>query len=77
MKHHNRRRCYNGEKKRNMRACGSYRLKAVCFTRTKALQQQRTAIRDNTKESYGNRIYDHIIPDIGKILLNKLTQNDL
>ena len=52
-------------------------MKAVCFTRTKALQQQRTAIRDNTKESYGNRIYDHIIPDIGKILLCKLTQNDL
>jgi len=30
-----------------------------------------------TQANYENRIYDHIIPDIGKIPLNKLTQNDL
>lgn len=35
------------------------------------------AIRPLTQQNYENRIYDHIIPDIGKIPLNKLTQNDL
>lgn len=35
------------------------------------------AIRALTQQNYENRIYDHIIPDIGKIPLNKLTQNDL
>lgn len=35
------------------------------------------AIRPLTQANYENRIYDHIIPDIGKIPLNKLTQNDL
>ena len=28
-------------------------------------------------ECYENRIYNHIIPEIGKIPLCKLTQNDL
>ena len=35
------------------------------------------AIRPLTQANYENRIYDHIIPDIGKIPLNKLTQNAL
>ena len=35
------------------------------------------AIRPLTQRNYENRIYDHIIPDICKIPLNKLTQNDL
>ena len=35
------------------------------------------AIRPLTQANYENRIYDHIIPEIGKIPLNKLTQNDL
>ncbi|MBE6564323.1 MAG: site-specific integrase [Ruminococcaceae bacterium] len=35
------------------------------------------AIRPLTQTNYENRIYDHIIPEIGKIPLNKLTQNDL
>ncbi len=35
------------------------------------------AIRPLTQQNYENRIYDHIIPDIGKIPLNRLTQNDL
>ena len=34
-------------------------------------------LRPTTKENYENRIYCHIIPSIGKIPLNKLTQNDL
>ena len=34
-------------------------------------------IRQTTQECYENRIYNHIIPEIGKIPLNKLTQNDL
>ena len=34
-------------------------------------------IRLTTQASYENRIYNHIIPEIGKILLNRLTQNDL
>ncbi len=35
------------------------------------------AIRPLTQSNYENRIYDHIIPEIGKIPHNKLTQNDL
>lgn len=35
------------------------------------------AIRATTIESYENYIYRHIIPEIGKIPLNRLTQNDL
>ncbi|MBQ7288321.1 MAG: site-specific integrase [Clostridia bacterium] len=34
-------------------------------------------IRQSTQASYENRIYKHIIPQIGSIKLNKLTQNDL
>ena len=34
-------------------------------------------LRPTTKESYESRIYGHIIPSIGEIPLNKLTQNDL
>ena len=34
-------------------------------------------IRQTTQECYENRIYNHIIPEIGKIPLCKLTQNDL
>ena len=35
------------------------------------------ALRETTKDSYKNIIYNHIIPTIGHIPLNKLTQNDL
>ena len=34
-------------------------------------------IRQTTQECYENRIYNHIIPEIGKIPMNNLTQNDL
>ena len=34
-------------------------------------------IRLTTQTEYENRIYNHIIPDIGKISLNKLSQSDL
>ena len=34
-------------------------------------------IRLTTQTEYENRIYNHIIPDIGKIPLNKLSQSDL
>ncbi len=34
-------------------------------------------IRVTTQQEYENRIYKHIIPDIGKIPLNKLTQSDI
>ena len=34
-------------------------------------------IRETTRPSYENRIYQHIIPEIGSIALDKLTQNDL
>ncbi len=34
-------------------------------------------IRATTRAGYENRIYDHIIPEVGTIPLNKLTQNDL
>ena len=33
-------------------------------------------IRQTTQLSYEGRIYTHIIPEIGRIPLNKLTQND-
>ena len=35
------------------------------------------ALRLTTQNGYENRIYHHIIPGLGKIPLNKLTQNDL
>ncbi len=35
------------------------------------------ALRETTKASYENCIYAHIIPSIGHITLNKLTQNDM
>ncbi|NLA77464.1 MAG: site-specific integrase, partial [Clostridiales bacterium] len=35
------------------------------------------ALRVTTQDCYENRIYQHIIPGIGKIPLDKLTQNDL
>ncbi len=35
------------------------------------------AVRPLTQQNYENRIYDHIISEIGKIPLNKLSQNDL
>lgn len=35
------------------------------------------ALRENTQEGYEHRIYQHIIPELGKIPLNKLTQSDL
>lgn len=34
-------------------------------------------IKESTQEGYESRIYKHIIPSIGKIPLNELTQNDL
>ncbi len=34
-------------------------------------------VKPKTQACYENRIYTHIIPGIGKITLNKLTQNDL
>ena len=34
-------------------------------------------IRETTQENYETRIYKHIIPEIGHIQLDKLTQNDL
>lgn len=34
-------------------------------------------IRPSTQAGYENRIYNHIIPEIGSVKLNKLTQNDL
>ena len=34
-------------------------------------------LRLNTQLGYEDRIYKHIIPEIGSISLNKLTQNDL
>ena len=35
------------------------------------------ALRETTKASYENIIYNHIIPSVGQIPLNKLSQNDL
>ena len=40
-------------------------------------QYCKMTIRKSTQASYENRIYKHIIPCVGKIKLNKLTQNDL
>lgn len=37
----------------------------------------RHTLRITTKSEYENRIYNHIIPEIGKIPLNKLSQSDL
>ena len=37
----------------------------------------RPRLRDNTRQGYENSIYKHIIPELGIIPLNKLTQNDL
>ncbi len=37
----------------------------------------RLTVKPKTQACYENRIYTHIIPGIGKIPLNKLTQNDL
>ena len=34
-------------------------------------------ISPRTQEGYADRIYKHIIPELGQIPLNKLTQNDL
>ena len=34
-------------------------------------------IKESTQEGYESRIYKHIIPSIGKIQLNELTQNDV
>ncbi len=34
-------------------------------------------VKPKTQACYENRIYTHIIPEIGKIPINKLTQNDL
>jgi integrase len=34
-------------------------------------------IRPSTQAGYENRIYNHIIPEIGNIPLNRLTQNDM
>ena len=40
-------------------------------------QYCKMTIRPTTQATYENRIYNHIIPEIGKIPLSKLTQNDL
>lgn len=40
-------------------------------------QYCKMTIRPTTQTTYENRIYNHIIPEIGKIPLSKLTQNDL
>lgn len=37
----------------------------------------RHTLRITTRTDYENRIYNHIIPEIGKIPLNRLTQSDL
>lgn len=37
----------------------------------------RHTLRITTRTDYENRIYNHIIPEIGKILLNRLSQSDL
>ena len=37
----------------------------------------RHTLRITTRTDYENRIYNHIIPEIGKIPLNKLSQSDL
>lgn len=40
-------------------------------------QYAKQTLRPTTQSGYENMIYNHIIPDIGKLPLNKLTQNDL
>ncbi len=40
-------------------------------------QYEKNTVRPTTQAGYENLIYQHIIPEIGKIPLNKLTQNDL
>ena len=40
-------------------------------------QYAKQTLRPTTQSGYKNMIYNHIITDIGKIPLNKLTQNDL
>ena len=40
-------------------------------------QYAKQTLRPTTQSGYENMIYNHIIPDIGKIPLNKLMQNDL
>ena len=35
------------------------------------------ALRASTQNNYKNVIYNHVLPEIGKISLNKLSQNDL
>ena len=40
-------------------------------------QYAKQTLRPTTQSGYENMIYNHIIPDIGKTPLNKLTQNDL
>lgn len=40
-------------------------------------QYCKMTIRPTTQATYENRIYNHIIPEIGKITLSKLAQNDL
>ena len=40
-------------------------------------QYCKMTIRPTTQATYENRIYNHIIPEIGKIPLSRLTQNDL
>ena len=40
-------------------------------------QYAKQTLRPTTQSGYENMIYNHIIPEIGKIPLNKLTQNDL
>lgn len=40
-------------------------------------QYAKQMLRPTTQSGYENMIYNHVIPEIGKIPLNKLTQNDL
>ena len=40
-------------------------------------QYAKQTLRPTTQSGYENMIYNHIIPDIGKLPLNKLMQNDL
>ena len=40
-------------------------------------QYAKPTLRPTTQSGYENYIYNHIIPEIGKIPLNKITQNDL
>ena len=40
-------------------------------------QYAKQKLRPTSQSGYENYIYKHVIPDIGKIPLNKLTQNDL